>query len=233
MPRISVVFYKEEDGAVPVLEWLDSLQPKALDKCVVRIERLRELGHELRRPETDYLRDGIYELRVGLQHVNYRILYFFHGRTAAVLSQGLAKEAAVPPKEIERAIERKRKFERGPKVAHVSGGLNMTRKRKSPADGVEILHRRYYRGKAERMEQLERARAADDLARKIYELREEAGLTQARLAKMVGTTESVISRLENSDYAGHSLSMLRRIAEALGKRVEIRFVGRKEGLKAA
>ena len=51
MPRISVVFYKEEDGAVPVLEWLDSLQPKALDKCVVRIERLRELGHELRRPE--------------------------------------------------------------------------------------------------------------------------------------------------------------------------------------
>ncbi len=83
------------------------------------------------------------------------------------------------------------------------------------------------------MAQLEQARAADELARRIYELREQAGLTQARLAKMIGTTESVISRLEDADYTGHSLSMLRRIADALGKRVEIRFVPRKERLKAA
>ena len=75
MPKTKVVFYKEDDGTVPTLEWLDSLPPKALDKCVVRIERLGALGHELRRPESDYLRDGIYELRVGLQHMNYRILY--------------------------------------------------------------------------------------------------------------------------------------------------------------
>lgn len=115
MPKTEVVFYKEEDGSVPILEWLDSLQPKALDKCTVRIERLKELGHELRRPEADFLRDGIHELRVGLQHVNYRMLYFFHGRTAAVVSHGLVKEAAVPPKEIEKAIERKRNFERDPK----------------------------------------------------------------------------------------------------------------------
>jgi phage-related protein len=114
MPRTNLVFYKDDDGSVPVLEWLDSLPVKALDKCVVRIERLRELGHELRRPEADYLRDGVYELRVGLQHLNYRILYFFNGRTAAVLSHGLIKEAAVPPKEIEKAIERKRKFETNP-----------------------------------------------------------------------------------------------------------------------
>jgi phage-related protein len=116
MPRTNVVFYKEEDGSVPVLEWLDSLQPKALDKCVVRIERLKELGHELRRPEADFLRDGIYELRVGLQHVNYRMLYFFHGRTAAILSHGLVKESAVPAREVEKAIERKRKFEKDPKA---------------------------------------------------------------------------------------------------------------------
>ena len=76
MPGTIVVFYKEDDGSVPILEWLDSLQPKALDKCMVRIERLQEMGHELRRPEADFLRDGIYELRVGLQHVNYRMLYF-------------------------------------------------------------------------------------------------------------------------------------------------------------
>jgi len=114
MPKIKVVFYKEDDGSVPILDWLDSLQERALDKCTVRIERLAELGHELRRPEVDLLRNGIYELRIGLQRVNYRILYFFHGRVAAVISHGLVKEDRVPAKEIEKAMERKRKFEADP-----------------------------------------------------------------------------------------------------------------------
>jgi phage-related protein len=86
------------------------LAARAQDKCRVRIERLRDLGHELRRPEADYLRDGIYELRVGLQGMNYRMLYFFHGRVAAVLVHGLVKEREVPPRDIEEAIRRKLKF---------------------------------------------------------------------------------------------------------------------------
>ena len=114
MPRTHVVFYQEDDGTIPVLDWLDSLPPKAQDKCVVKIERLRELGHDLRRPEADFLRDGIYELRVGLQGVNYRILYSFHGKGAAVLTHGLTKERVVPPREIDEAIRRKRKFEQDP-----------------------------------------------------------------------------------------------------------------------
>ena len=116
MPKTKIVFYKEDDGSVPLLEWLDSLQPRALDKCVVRIERLRDMGHELRRPEADFLRDGIYELRIGLQHANYRILYFFHGKEATVVSHGLVKEAEVPNKEINKAIQRKKKFETDPKA---------------------------------------------------------------------------------------------------------------------
>ena len=116
MPNTHVVFYQETDGAVPVLEWLDTLPPKAQDKCRVRIERLAELGHELRRPEADYLRDGIHELRVGLQSVNYRILYFFHGKIAAVLAHGLVKERAVPAADIEEAIRRKRRFEQAPEA---------------------------------------------------------------------------------------------------------------------
>jgi hypothetical protein len=86
MPKTAVVFYQEDKKTVPVLDWLDRLPTKAQDKCQVRIERLRDLGHELRRPEADYLRDGIYELRVGLRGMNYRMLYFFHGRVAAVLA---------------------------------------------------------------------------------------------------------------------------------------------------
>lgn len=61
------------------------------------------------------------------------------------------------------------------------------------------------------------------VARMIFDAREEAGLTQKKLGELVGTTQSVIARLEDADYEGHSLSMLQRIAEALGKRVEIRF----------
>jgi len=63
-----------------------------------------------------------------------------------------------------------------------------------------------------------------EIAQKIYDLREEAGLSQAELARKVGTTQSVISRLEDSDYNGHSLSMLYRIGAAFDRRVEIRFL---------
>lgn len=110
MPQARVVFYREDDGTVPVLQWFDDLPRDALAKCRVKIERLRELGHELRRPEADYLRDGIYELRVRLRKVNYRMLYFFHGNVAAVVSHGIVKERQVPPKEIDLAIRRKEAF---------------------------------------------------------------------------------------------------------------------------
>jgi transcriptional regulator with XRE-family HTH domain len=76
----------------------------------------------------------------------------------------------------------------------------------------------------ERLAELEEARASAEVARKVYELRTKAKLTQQELAVRVGTTPSVISRLEDDDYEGHSLAMLRRIATALNKRVEIRFL---------
>jgi len=114
MPKTIVVFYQEDKTKVPVLDWLDELPAKTLDKYRVRIERLRDLGHELRRPEADILRDGIYELRIRLGTTNYRILYFFHGRIAAVLTHGLIKESEVPQRDIEIAIRRKVKFEIDP-----------------------------------------------------------------------------------------------------------------------
>jgi DNA-binding XRE family transcriptional regulator len=92
------------------------------------------------------------------------------------------------------------------------------------ADGLEILRRRYYDGRPERLAALEEARANDAIGRKIHELRIAAGLSQRELADLVGTTPSVISRLENADYDRHSLTMLRRIAAALNLRVQIEFV---------
>lgn len=116
MPQTRVVFYREEDGTVPVLDWLDELPAKAQLKCLARIERLKLEGHELRRPEADLLRDKIYELRVGFQGVNYRMLYFFHGNIAAVISHGIVKEREVPAKEIKNAIERRAKFGGDPEI---------------------------------------------------------------------------------------------------------------------
>jgi len=89
---------------------------------------------------------------------------------------------------------------------------------------LEHLHDELFGDDPARLAELEEARASAEVARKVYDLRTQAGLTQRELARLVGTQHSVISRLEDDDYRGHSLSMLRRIAAAVGKRVEIRFV---------
>jgi phage-related protein len=116
MPQTRIVFYQDDDEAVPLLEWFGQLPMKAVVKCRVKLERLQELGHELRRPEADYLRDGIYELRVRIGSVNYRMLYFFHENTAAVVSHGLTKEKQVPPKEIDRAVAARSRFIHNPRL---------------------------------------------------------------------------------------------------------------------
>ena len=99
----------------------------------------------------------------------------------------------------------------------------MSKKKKTTTDAVEIIHQRYFKGHAAHLAALAEERANAELARKIYELRGKSGLTQRQLAQLVGTTASVICRLEDADYEGHSLAMLNRIAAALNRRVEIAF----------
>jgi hypothetical protein len=98
----------DERGNIPILGWLDSLPDKA--------QKLAELGHELRRPEADFLQDKIYELRVNFKGINYRIIYFFYKNQAVVISHGIIKEKEVPPLEIEQAIKNKAKFEKNPEL---------------------------------------------------------------------------------------------------------------------
>ena len=117
MPITRVIFFQDETGHAPVLDWLQDLQEenaKAWANCRAKIVLLSQVGHELRRPAADFLRDGIYELRANQGHVQYRILYFFHGRNVAVLSHSLTKEDSIPAVEIERALKRKRLFEGNP-----------------------------------------------------------------------------------------------------------------------
>jgi len=118
MPRTHVAFYQEAAGEPPVVNWLRELlrtNERAWSNCRARIELLAQSGHELRRPAADYLRDGIYELRAKQGHVQYRLLYFFHGRQVAILAHSLTKEDKIPDVDIERAIKRKKLFEANPK----------------------------------------------------------------------------------------------------------------------
>ncbi len=96
---------------MPLLDWPNDLPVKVRAKCIERIDRLGELGHELRRPEADLLRDGISELRASYQGVHYRMLYFFAGKSVVVVSHGVTKEREVPAKEMELAVRRKRQVE--------------------------------------------------------------------------------------------------------------------------
>jgi len=104
--------------------------------------------------------------------------------------------------------------------------------KKKTTDAVEILHARYIKGDPEKLDALQREREKALIAGQIYDLRTQAQLSQTELAKMVGTTQSVISRLEDADYEGHSLAMLRRIAKALNCRIEVRFVPEKKRASA-
>ena len=77
MAQTEVLFFREpDDNSVPLMEWLDELPMKVRAKCAERIDRLGELGHELRRPEADLLRDGIYELRASYQGCTIGCLFF-------------------------------------------------------------------------------------------------------------------------------------------------------------
>ncbi|NUM54350.1 MAG: helix-turn-helix transcriptional regulator [Candidatus Hydrogenedentes bacterium] len=94
---------------------------------------------------------------------------------------------------------------------------------KKKRDALDIIHREFYAGKPQRLAALESERQNAAIARRLYDLRNRAGITQAELARRVGTTTSVISRLENADYEGHSLTMLRRVAAALDRTVAVTF----------
>ncbi|HSV16354.1 MAG TPA: type II toxin-antitoxin system RelE/ParE family toxin [Tepidisphaeraceae bacterium] len=119
MPATHVIFYAERNVS-PFLRWLDDQQQKVQDKIFDAVTRLEALGFELRRPEADLLRDGIYELRVKKGHVNYRPLYFFDDETdpktrklirrRAVIAHGCTKKGRVDATDIDLAIRRRTNY---------------------------------------------------------------------------------------------------------------------------
>ena len=103
----------------------------------------------------------------------------------------------------------------------------MARKHHFESPALEHLYDRYIGDDPKQQAAYEEGLANAQVARAIYDLRTHANLTQAALAELIHTSPSVISRLENASYAGHSLAVLRRIAAALDRRLEIRFLPRR------
>jgi transcriptional regulator with XRE-family HTH domain len=98
---------------------------------------------------------------------------------------------------------------------------------------LEIIDRRFYEGRPERLAGLERARASAAIARQVYELREKAGISRSKLARLVGTTQTVIRDLEEDDFEEHSIDVLQKIAHVLGSRVEIKVLPKRGKRKTA
>lgn len=93
---------------------------------------------------------------------------------------------------------------------------------KKTHDAVKIIHK-MMKEDPELQEMVRESSLNAQVSQIIYDARKQAGLTQKQLADLVGTTQSVIARLEDADYEGHSLSMLARIAAALNQKVEIKI----------
>jgi len=112
-------------------------------------------------------------------------------------------------------------------------GTKPKKKKAQPVDSpaLRYLYDRYIGDDPEQQAIFAEHQANAEIARQICDLRTQAGLSQRELAKKVGTTASVICRLEDADYEGHSFSMLRRIAAALNKRIQIRFVSARRKLQ--
>jgi phage-related protein len=123
MSKTQVIIYRQGNGKIPLLDWLDGLPKKARIKCIEKIERLAEFGHKLRRPHCDCLQSGIYELRAKSGNVNYRILYAFAGRKIALLSHGFSKERKIPKKQITKAINNLKRYNQNPQEHTYSEGV--------------------------------------------------------------------------------------------------------------
>jgi predicted transcriptional regulator len=110
--------------------------------------------------------------------------------------------------------------------------MNKQVKSRKITDAVELLDRKYVRNDEKMKKMVEEEFENLQIGQQIYDLRKEANLTQQELADMVGTTNSVISRLESAEYEGHSVKMLQRVATALGKKISINIIDREDRLQS-
>lgn len=101
---MKIKFYEDEQGNVPVREFLDSLDIKMRQKMLRSIQALQDMGISLRMPLSESLGDGIFELRAKVGSNISRVMYFFIIGDSAVLTHGFIKKTQkTPSRELEKA----------------------------------------------------------------------------------------------------------------------------------
>jgi ribosome-binding protein aMBF1 (putative translation factor) len=100
----------------------------------------------------------------------------------------------------------------------------MDTKKRFQSEALQVVYEKIIGDDPRRQADFEQEVVNVEAAQLIYDMRTKAGLSQRELAKRVGTTASAICRLEAADYEGHTLAMVRRIAAALNRRLELRAV---------
>ena len=100
----------------------------------------------------------------------------------------------------------------------------MAAKRKFKSAAIRELYEELIGDDAAAQEEFEQGLVNIEAAQLIHDMRSNAGLSQRELARKVGTSASAINRLESADYEGHTIAMVRRIATALNRRLELRAV---------
>jgi phage-related protein len=117
MVAYDVEFYQKENGDIPVMDFLLSLQPKMRAKAYSEIELLKKHGADLREPYVKSIKGdknkGIYELRIKFASDISRIFYFSFKQNIFVLLNGFIKKSnKTPERELERARNYKKDYER-------------------------------------------------------------------------------------------------------------------------
>ena len=104
----NIIFYEQANGSIPVLEYLEQLEPKARTKVIGFLELLSEYGIELREPYSKALSSGIFELRCRYRSTQTRILYFFYSGKDIIVTNGFTKNTKRTPRQ-ELALVKQRK----------------------------------------------------------------------------------------------------------------------------
>ena len=220
----TIEYVELPNGRAPARDFVDSLDDKAAARIDAFIDRLRIYGNRMQGKFVKKLTADIFELRVKQFDRIFRVLFFYQPGMLIVITSGFQKKTQqTPPGEIARAEQLKKALDEVPKPLH-----GITEGKGSDPEGVGPMRQTVKRDKhSEIVEQRARKSATYrktfgrtlhqiDLALLVREMREDAGFTQTELAKKVGTTQSVIARLEDAEYTGHSLTMLERIAAVCG-----------------
>jgi DNA-binding XRE family transcriptional regulator len=218
--EFTIVYVELPNGRVPAREFVDSLDDKTAARIDAFIERLRIYGNRMQGKFVKKLTDEIFELRVKQFDRIFRVLI--------LLPAGNADRDHVRIPEEDAADSIKRDCQGGA-VHEALGELSQSLRWITERDGShpkgvgamkrdkhsEIIEQRA-RKSATYRKTFARTLHRIDLAMLVREMREDSGLTQTELARKVRTSQSVIARLEDAEYTGHSLAMLERIAEVCG-----------------